>query len=131
MQKKRTDVGYGRPPVETRFKKGHKPPPRKKKEQRPALSAEDAMWRVLQSPRRVGQGRKAQWVSNAELLVRRAFQLAETESPVLARLLIELTLLETAKDVDQLGYRLVMNPDAPASSVVTEIRTVKVRQLGD
>jgi hypothetical protein len=43
----RTDVGYKRPPPETRFRKGQKPPPRKKKVVTP-FSARDLFWKVLQ-----------------------------------------------------------------------------------
>ena len=44
---KRTDVGYKRPPVEHRFKKGQKPPPRKAK----ATSAKLSPIEILQHAR--------------------------------------------------------------------------------
>jgi hypothetical protein len=71
---KRTDVGYKRPPVEKQFKKGQKPPPRKKRVAKP-LSTREILMKVLREERRVTRNGKATWVTNAELLMEIAFQL--------------------------------------------------------
>jgi hypothetical protein len=83
---KRTDVGYKRPPVETRFKKGQKPPARKKKAA-PEFSAHDLLWKVLHDTRRVNHNGEIRWLTNAELIVRAAMLEAEKGSSTLHRLL--------------------------------------------
>ena len=88
---KRTDVGYKRPPVETRFKKGQKPPARRKKVTG-TRSAKELLWKVLLDPRRVVHGGRATWQTNAELVVRRAMLEAEKGSTTLQRLLTRLWL---------------------------------------
>ena len=90
---KRADVGYKRPPVETRFKKGQKPPPRKKKAA-PEFSAHDLLWKVLHDTRRVNHNGEVRWLTNAELIVRAAMLEAEKGSSVLHRLLARFWLFE-------------------------------------
>jgi hypothetical protein len=61
----RAEVGYKRPPREHQFKKGHKPPPRKKKEGAEVRISE-ILRKVLHEPRRVAINGKVCWVSGAE-----------------------------------------------------------------
>ena len=68
-------VGYKRPPAEHRFKKGGRPPPRKPKPDPGEQTPGRILWRVLQEERRITVGGNVQWVSNAQLIVRRAFEL--------------------------------------------------------
>jgi hypothetical protein len=84
-------VGYKRPPLETRFKKGQKRPRRKEKVVQ-NFSPKDLFWSVLQERRRVIINGKATWPTNAELIARRALLEAEKGSPVLMRLSNELLL---------------------------------------
>jgi hypothetical protein len=83
--------GYKTPPFERRFKKGQKPPPRKKKPA-PDISNKEIFWRVLQERRRVEIEGKVLWLTNAELIARRAFLEADKGSAVLGRLLNQLLL---------------------------------------
>lgn len=85
-------VGYKRPPQEHRFKKGGRPPPRKPKPDPREETPGDILWRVLQEQRRITNGQKVQWVSNAQLIVRRAFELTNKGNNALGRLLIGLTM---------------------------------------
>src|SRR3954447_16775506 len=87
----RADVGYKRPPIEHQFRKGQKPPPRKKKPVA-ELDATMLFWKVLQEPRRAKINGKASWVTSAELIVRCAYTQAEKGSSTLQRLLNELLL---------------------------------------
>jgi hypothetical protein len=88
---KRSDVGYKRPPKEHQFKKGQKPPPRRKKDS-PAINEVHLFWRVLQEPRRAKINGKPKWVTATELIVRRAFIEAEKGSSTVQRLLNQLLL---------------------------------------
>jgi hypothetical protein len=88
---KRTDVGYGRPPPETRFKPENKPAPRKKKAAR-SLSRRELFWTILQEQRRVVIDGKPKWMRTAEILVNKAFHLADAGNPTLNRLIGELLL---------------------------------------
>ena len=110
MNSKRTDVGYRRPPIEHRFKKGQKPPPRKPK---PVVEddLDDMFWRVLQEPRRIMRGGKAKWVATSELLVRRAYHEAQKGSSTLSRLVND-QLLKAYKPEDEDAYEIVhLNED--------------------
>lgn len=95
---KRTDVGYKRPPPEHQFKKGQKPKPRKKAAQEPPTSG-SLLWRILREERRVVIDGKAQYRSNAELLLRKAFELADKGNPAMSQLLAEMLL---AKELAEL-----------------------------
>lgn len=88
----RTDVGYKRPPVETQFKSGQKPPPRKKKCGVQQDDPTQIFWAVLQQPRRALINNKVQWATTAELIVRSAFIEAERGSSILQRLLNQMLL---------------------------------------
>lgn len=119
---KRTDVGYKRPPVETQFKKGQKPPPRKAKSQsEPSVS--EVFWRVLQERRRVVINGKPQWLTNAELVARRAMLEAEKGSPVLQRLLNQLLLLTDTPGEEQ--PELIIDPRDPEDGVLHETQLVR------
>ena len=107
---KRNDVGYKRPPIETRFKKGQKPPPRKKKV-RAEVSAKDVFWKVLQERRRVVIDSKPAWLTNAELIARRAFLEAERGSPVLARLLNQLLLQSERPSDEDVPEMVILSKD--------------------
>lgn len=106
---KRTDVGYKRPPVETQFKKGQKPPPRKTKTS-PAMAAKEILWKVLQERRRVTIDRQTCWLSNAELVVRRALLEADKGSTVLRRLLNQL-ILDADIAADEMMPDVIIEPD--------------------
>lgn len=99
---KRTDVGYKRPPVETRFKKGQKPPPQKKKRVPKGDNTRHLFWAVLQEPRRTTSNGKARWVTTAELVVRMAYIEAERGSSTLQRLLNQLLLGKAKPDEDEM-----------------------------
>lgn len=106
---KRTDVGYKRPPIETRFKKGQKPPPRKKKTT-PSFDAKELLWMILQERRRVVIEGKAVWLTNAELIGRRAFIEAEKGSPVLLRLVNQF-ILSVEPGEDSQMPEVIVEPD--------------------
>jgi len=99
---KRTDVGYKRPPVETRFKKGERPPPHKRKQASKENDPRLVFWRVLQEPRRATINGKVRWATTAELVVRRAFIEAEKGSPALQRLLNQLLLAKEKSSEDEI-----------------------------
>jgi hypothetical protein len=82
---KRNDVGYKRPPAEHQFKKGGKPPPRKAKAVLPEFSPTQILWDVLREQRRVLIDGKPVWLSNAELIWRKAMQLAEAGNATMQR----------------------------------------------
>jgi hypothetical protein len=84
---KRSDVGYKRPPVEHQFKRGRKPPPRKKRPASQNVSPTRIM--ILREEVRVDRGRKVHWMTNAALLVEVAFQLAEKGNPTVTRALVD------------------------------------------
>lgn len=112
---KRDDVGYKRPPREHQFKKGQKPPPRKKKDPFRAQSMSGAFRKVLTEDRRVVMGDKVRWVTSAELVMMRAWQEAEKGSATLRRELIRLLLSTEAPDAD-LSPLVTTDPSAPASA---------------
>lgn len=122
---KRTDVGYKRPPVETRFKKGQKPPPRKKKNDAPQR-VEDIFWAVLQESRRVVIDGKVCWISNAELITRRAFIESEKGSSTLQRLLSQL-LLSSAPGEESEQMPIVFLPDDDEGEFDVGVATYSVR----
>ena len=99
---RRTDVGYKRPPVETRFKKDHAPPPRKKKHRSKQNDPTQTFWEVLQEPRRALINKKIRWATTSELIVRTAFIEAEKGSPVLQRLLNQLLLGKGIPEEDRI-----------------------------
>lgn len=88
---KRNDVGYKRPPREHQFKKGQKPPPRKMRQQK-GVSKRDLFWKILHERRRITPNGNPIWVTNADLIARRAFFEAEKGAITLQRLIDELLL---------------------------------------
>jgi hypothetical protein len=120
---KRTDVGYGRPPRERQFKKGEKPPPRKKKDVPHEVPMSEAFRKVLEEERRVIIGGKAQWLTAADLIMKRAWQEAEKGSPTLRREVIRLMLSCEGVAPDQAPL-VVTDPSKPASS--TEFRLMLI-----
>ena len=125
---KRSDVGYKRPPIETRFKKGQKRPPRKKKVVA-QLSARDLFWKVLQERRRVVIDGKPLWLSNTDLIARRAFLEAEKGSPVLSRLLNQLLLAAETPADDELP-EIICEPDYEGDGPVAGVAAVRVAPPG-
>ena len=85
---KRTDVGYGRPPVEHQFKRGQKPPPRKKRAER-TLTVAQTLTKILGEERRLKRGGRPRWYSNGYLLVETAFRLAEGGNTSVSRALAD------------------------------------------
>jgi hypothetical protein len=120
---KRSDVGYKRPPVETRFQKGQKPPPRKKKVQA-GISAKEVLWKVLQERRRVIIEGKAVWLTNAELICRRAFLEAERGSPVLGRLLNQLLMQADEPDREEMP-EIIIVPDEECGGYAAGTMTIR------
>jgi hypothetical protein len=120
---KRTDVGYKRPPVETQFKKGQKPPPRKKSVPKP-LSTREILTKVLREERRVTRNGKAAWVTNAELLMEIAFQLAEKGNASLSRALTGalIAMEKPPPSIDE----VVMVSDPDCGGVYTAYERVKL-----
>lgn len=111
------NVGYCRPPVEHQFKPGQKPPPRKAKPKKEQFkSSLEALWKVLHEQRRLMVNGKVVWMSNAELIVRKAFKCAEKDdSPTISSLVGELMLVgdnQTLETPDQ----TLMDPDATPGS---------------
>ncbi len=99
---RRTDVGYKRPPVETRFKKGQAPPLRKKKHRSKEDDPTQTFWEVLQESRRAMINGEVRWATTSELIVRTAFIEAEKGSPVLQRLLNQLLLGKGIPEEDRI-----------------------------
>jgi hypothetical protein len=122
---KRSDVGYKRPPIETRFKKGQKRPPRKKKVVG-QFSTRDLFWKVLQERRRVVIDGKPAWLSNADLIARRAFLEAEKGSPVLSRLLNQLLLAADAPAEDEMP-EVIWDPDYQGDGPHVGQATIRVK----
>ncbi len=120
---KRNDVGYKRPPVETQFKKGQKPPPRKKREAK-ILNATEILAKILAEERRVTRAGKMVWETNAALLVEIAFQLAEKGNPTLSRALTDALIAEDKPQpwIDE--PRFVTDPDC--NGVYTAYEQVKI-----
>lgn len=116
---KRADVGYKRPPAEHRFKKGQKPPPRKKKESE-ALSPRDLLWRILQEERRVIIDDKPQWMRVSEIVMKKAFHLAEKGSPTVSRLVTELLMSVGEKEERQEGHPRIIFDRDPEGRTRTE-----------
>jgi hypothetical protein len=82
---KRTDVGYKRPPIEHQFKKGQARPERKAKPKPAETSPTEVLWQILAEPRRITRKGRAAWVTNANLLVLMAFELAERGDSTMQR----------------------------------------------
>lgn len=112
---KRSDVGYKRPPLEHQFKKGEKPPPRKTKDAPRDVPMSEIMRKVLEEERRVTIGGKVQWLSAADLVMKRAWQEAEKGSATLRRELIRLTLCSESVTPDQ-GPLVIADPSLPSSA---------------
>ena len=120
---KRTDVGYGRPPPEHRFKKGEKPPPRKKKDAPREVPMSEAFRKILEEDRRVTIGEKGQWLTAADLVMKRAWQEAEKGSATLRREIVRLMLSCEGVAPDQAPL-VVTDPSRPASE--TEFRLMLI-----
>ncbi|NTZ43288.1 hypothetical protein G7A66_09355 [Altererythrobacter sp. SALINAS58] len=108
---KRTDVGYKRPPREHQFKKGQKPPPRRRKEKSAdSLRPSELLWGILQEERRVTQGGKVRWMSNSELLMHRAHELAQKGNPTIRRLLLDLMMAaDPSANKEHIPTRMVVD----------------------
>jgi hypothetical protein len=115
----RAEVGYKRPPREHQFKKGQKPPPRKKKEGAEVRISE-ILRKVLHEPRRVAINGKVCWVSGAELVIRRAYQEAEKGNSTLRRELASL-LLSVEAGASDLGLQVVIDPSAPQEATALRL----------
>jgi hypothetical protein len=116
---KRADVGYGRPPVEHQFKPGQPRPPRKVKSKDDlSKSPLAALWKVLQDQRRVELKGKAVWISNAELILRKAFEFAEKDaSPTISGLVAELMLVGEDSPGSETRDRTIFDENATPGSV--------------
>lgn len=89
---KRTDVGYKRPPREHQFKPGNKPSPRRRKKEPKQLSTAELLWSILQEEVRTVSGRRVSWMTKAEVLYRKAHELADRGSPAMRHLIMELMM---------------------------------------
>jgi hypothetical protein len=92
--RKRADVGYRRPPAEHRFSRENQP----KRRRRSAKMHEETetvarlLSRVLSEERRAEVGTQVKWLRMSEILILKAFELAERGSPIMRRRLIDLGL---------------------------------------
>jgi hypothetical protein len=124
------EVGYKRPPLHTRFKKNVAPPSRKGKVQDPLGHV---LWRILQERRRVVIGEKAQWLSVAERLVQKAFELGEQGNSTMNCLLAKLLMPKPADD--DVDVSILCDEEAPAFTgelerMIDRDGNVEVRVLG-
>ncbi len=106
------EVGYKKPPVDHQFKTGEKRKPRTRSGTG-STSRTELYWRILQERHRLPRGSKVVWMTKAELIVEKAFQLAEGGNPTLNRRLIDLLLVVEPNSDDQLGYKIEIDRDAP------------------
>jgi hypothetical protein len=106
---KRTDVGYKRPPIEHQFKPGQKPPPRKEKSNEKQSTIE-LLVKILNEEQRVEIGGAVRWCTKAELIVLRAFQLAEKGSGTVSRALWDLLMLEDGPPSEN-DFWISLEPD--------------------
>ena len=120
---KRADVGYRRPPREHQFKKGHKPPPRKKKGQAAEVRMDQILRKVLHEPRRILISGKPKWVSGAELVILQAYQQAEKGNRMLRRELAKLLLSLDARASHD-GPEVVTDPSAPEHATALRLMPV-------
>lgn len=119
---KRTDVGYKRPPAEHRFAKGHRPAPRKPKPRIADETPAGVLWRLLQEERRVQIGKRWTRMSNAELLVRRAHELADTGNSTMRSLTLELLMRGQSPEEGNGWPTVIWRPDdLNAPSVQTRV----------
>ena len=112
---KRTDVGYKRPPIEHQFKAGQKPPPRKKRADKPE-SMTQSLTRILREERRLKRGKKVVWLTNATLLVEVAFQLAEGSNSAVARALTGYLMAGDKPEVYGEQGRIEYDPDGKSGA---------------
>ena len=112
---KRSDVGYKRPPREHQFKKGDRPPPRKKKDALREIPMSETLHKVLDEPRRVVMGGKVRWVTTADLVLMRAWQESEKGSGSLSREMMRLSLSAEIATPEQTPF-VVVDASAPANT---------------
>lgn len=118
-------VGYCCPPKETQFKKGQPPPPRKKKKKQDVGSITDLFWRVLLERRRVTIGGKVAWLTNVELIARRAFSEGEKGCPTLLRILNEMLLEGAPKSTGDGQPEIIWDPTDPEDGIVAGTMTIR------
>ena len=121
---KRTDVGYGRPPIEHQFKAGQKPPPRKKCARKPP-SVRQSLTRILGEERRLMIGKKAGWYTNAFLLIEVAFQLAEKGNSTVSRALADYLMACDAPEAFSDEPKIEYDRDGPGG-VFNYTRRVRI-----
>ena len=126
---KRSDVGYGRPPPEHRFKKGQKPPARKKKDKPTKVQLREVLRKVLQERHRVVLNGKTRWVSAVELVLRRAYQEAEKGNATLRRELTTLLFSSEERGAEP-AMLVIADPTAPSSATGLQLRTVDAAKGG-
>gem|GEM_PF-2611572 len=124
---KRSDVGYKRPPREHQFKKGQKPPPRKKKDPLREVPTRETFRKILDEPRRVVEGDKVRWLTVADLVIRRAWHEAEKGSVTLRRAILRLVMSSEGPGPEQAPL-VVTDPSAPASA--TELKLMPIDEAG-
>lgn len=116
------EVGYGRPPVEHRFKKGQKPPARKRR-RKDATSPQVLLWQILNEQKRVELNGEVRWLSASEIIIRKAFALSDAGSSTIQRLLTAVVLAEAEGEGDE-QPRIETNPEAEVASIWTERRRI-------
>ena len=122
--RRRTDVGYKRPPVEHQFKTGQTPPPRKRNVDSP-LTGPRLLAKILAEERRFMRGKRVIWTTNGALLVEIAFQLSEAGSRAARRALAALLLAKEEPHATVEEPRMELDPDGPGG-VFYYARRVKV-----
>lgn len=111
---KRTDVGYKNPPVETRFKEGQKPPPRKRKKEPADLSPRELLWKILREEKRVLVDGTPKWMRVSEIIITNAYSLAASGSPMIGRMMSEFLMEADAhRREEDVMPKVVFAPEEP------------------
>lgn len=121
----RSDVGYKRPPKEHQFKKGQKPPLRKRKPERMDETVRAVMTRLLQEERRVTRDGKLVWLPTNEIILRKAFEVADGGSTTIQRILIEIQFAQEPHGPPE--PKVVWEPNHPASEIVSIAMPIRPR----
>jgi hypothetical protein len=124
------EVGFKRPPVHTRFKKNVAPPGRKRKSQEIDYHI---LWQILQERKRVVIGGKPKWLSVAELVLQKAFELGERGNSTMNCLLGKLLMPKPADE--NVEVPILCDAEAPAFTgelerMIDRDGNVEVRVLG-
>ena len=108
------EVGYGRPPIHSRFKKGECPNPKGRGKREPNEMS-DVIYNVLSEEIEYREGRRTRRASKQELLIRKLFSAAIRGDVSGADALLKLRVhAEDHGDTGPLVIRIVNDPDEDA-----------------